>query len=228
MHRTIPEKLSYNTMSQRTPSESHDEQLYFIGKRVMDILLAGMLLVILLPLLVLISIAIALESPGPILVTQERVGSRRRTIDSQIRWEARNFRVLKFRTMRYAAPTPLPGSAPPLVATDAQMTWVGRILCSTWLDELPQLLNVLGGTMSLVGPRAVPTYEVAEYQDWHRERLKAIPGIVGLWQVSPHLNASFDEQVRTDITYVRSRSLWLDIKILALTIPALLIGRSHN
>jgi len=130
--------------------------------------------------------------------------------------------------MRYAAPTPLPGSAPTLVAADAQMTWVGRILCRTWLDALPQLLNVLGGTMSLVGPRAVPTYEVAEYQDWHRERLKAIPGIVGLWQVSPHLNASFDEQVRTDITYVRSRSLWLDIKILALTIPALLIGRSHN
>jgi lipopolysaccharide/colanic/teichoic acid biosynthesis glycosyltransferase len=220
MHRIVPEKLGHNAMSQVTTSESHDERLYFIGKRIMDIVLAGALLVILGPLLVIISIAIALDSPGPILTAQERVGARRRTIDGQTVWDVRNFRVYRFRTLNFAIPNTLPHGA--------QFTRVGRVLSHTYLDELPQLFNVLGGTMSLVGPRPVPAYEAAEYQDWHRERLKAIPGIVGLWHVSQHFNTSFDDQVRVDIAYVRSRSLWLDVKILFLTIPTLLIGRIHN
>ena len=227
MDRIIPEKLGHTAMSQVTSRASHDERLYFIGKRVMDIVLAGALLVILGPLLVVISIAITLDSPGPILTAQERVGARRRTIGGQTAWDVRNFRVYRFRTLNFSIPNTLAhGTHHP--AADARFTRVGRVLSRTYLDELPQLFNVLGGTMSLVGPRPVPTYEAAEYQDWHRERLRAIPGIVGLWHVSQHLNTSFDDQVRVDIAYVRSRSLWLDVKILFLTIPTLLIGRIHN
>lgn len=228
MDRTIPEKLSHNIMSQAIPNESSNTQLYFISKRIMDVVLASVLLALLLPLMAIISIAITLDSPGPILSTQERVGARRRTTGGQTTWTVQNFRVYRFRTMRFSASSPLLDRASRPLATDAQMTRVGRLLIRTYLDELPQLLNVLTGTMSLVGPRPVPTYEVAEYQDWHRERLMAMPGIVGLSQVSQHISGSFDERIRIDIIYVRSRSLWLDIKILFLTIPALLIGRCHN
>jgi lipopolysaccharide/colanic/teichoic acid biosynthesis glycosyltransferase len=105
------------------------------------------------------------------------------------------------------------------------VTRVGHILRKTSLDELPQLVNVLKGEMSLVGPRPLPTYEVAEYQAWHRERLAALPGITGLWQVQGRCEVTFEEQVQMDIEYVRKQSLWQDIKILFSTIPAVVSGR---
>jgi lipopolysaccharide/colanic/teichoic acid biosynthesis glycosyltransferase len=108
---------------------------------------------------------------------------------------------------------------------DPRVTRVGRMLRRTSVDELPQLMNVLRGDMSLVGPRPVPTYEVAEYRAWHRERLAALPGITGLWQVNGRSQVSFDDMIRMDIDYVRSRSLWLDVRILLLTLPAVLAGR---
>jgi lipopolysaccharide/colanic/teichoic acid biosynthesis glycosyltransferase len=108
---------------------------------------------------------------------------------------------------------------------DPRVTRVGRILRRTSLDELPQLLNVLKGDMSLVGPRPVPIYEAAAYADWHRERLAALPGITGLWQVDGRGRVSFTEMVRMDIAYVRNQSLLLDIKLLLSTIPAVLSGR---
>jgi lipopolysaccharide/colanic/teichoic acid biosynthesis glycosyltransferase len=86
-------------------------------------------------------------------------------------------------------------------------------------------VNVLKGEMSLVGPRPLPTYEVAQHQVWHRERLAALPGITGLWQVKGRCQVSFEEQIRMDIEYARNRSLWLDVKILFLTIAAVLSGR---
>ena len=99
------------------------------------------------------------------------------------------------------------------------------MLRRTSLDELPQLLNVLKGEMSLVGPRPVPPYEAAAYQEWHRERLAALPGITGLWQVKGRGTVTFTEMVRLDIEYVRRQSLWLDIKLLLATIPAVMSGR---
>src|SRR5262249_22783862 len=108
---------------------------------------------------------------------------------------------------------------------DPRVTRVGRVLRKTSLDELPQLLNVLKGEMSFVGPRPVPQYEVAEYKDGHFERLAAAPGITGLWQVKGRAVVSFEEMIRLDIEYVRARSLWLDFKILLLTIPAVISGR---
>jgi lipopolysaccharide/colanic/teichoic acid biosynthesis glycosyltransferase len=111
------------------------------------------------------------------------------------------------------------------LARDPRVTRVGRLLRKTSLDELPQLVNVLKGEMSLVGPRPVPTYEVAGYQTWHCERLAALPGITGLWQIKGRGRVTFEEMIRMDIDYVRNRSLWLDIKILVFTIPAVLSGR---
>jgi lipopolysaccharide/colanic/teichoic acid biosynthesis glycosyltransferase len=108
---------------------------------------------------------------------------------------------------------------------DPRVTRVGRVLRKMSLDELPQVFNVLRGEMSLIGPRPVPEYEVAEYQEsWHYERLAALPGITGLWQVKGRCQVEFDVMIRMDLEYIRRQSLWLDIKILLLTVPAVLIG----
>lgn len=221
---------------------SMNDDLYFACKRAMDVLLAGTALVLLSPLLLLIAILIKLDSPGPVIFTQERVGARRKSQDGRTTWEIRNFRVYKFRSMVQNADQAIhqayikafvEGSAEASDAPqakfklvrDPRVTRVGHILRKTSLDEVPQLVNVLKGEMSLIGPRPVPTYEVAEYKPWHRERLAALPGITGLWQVKGRGNVTFEEMIGMDIEYVRSRSLWLDIKILFLTIPAVVAGR---
>jgi lipopolysaccharide/colanic/teichoic acid biosynthesis glycosyltransferase len=102
---------------------------------------------------------------------------------------------------------------------------VGRFIRKTSLDELPQLFNILRGEMSLVGPRPVPTYEFAEYADRHYERLTTLPGITGLWQVKGRALTSFDEQIALDLEYIRHQSLWLDLKIILLTMPAVVSGK---
>jgi lipopolysaccharide/colanic/teichoic acid biosynthesis glycosyltransferase len=102
---------------------------------------------------------------------------------------------------------------------------VGRVLRKTSLDELPQLLNVLRGDMSLVGPRPAIPYEVAQYKPWHTQRLTVTPGITGLWQVSGRSDLRFDEMVRLDIQYCDIRSPWTDLAILLKTIPAVMSGR---
>ena len=210
-------------------------------KRCLDIGLTVVALIVLAPLLVLIGLLIKLDSSGPIIFVQERVGARRRTQGGQTVWEVRNFYVYKFRSMIHNADESvhqayikawIDGQAEAAhqgttfkLTRDPRVTRIGRILRKTSLDELPQLLNVLKGEMSLVGPRPVPTYEVAEYQGWHRERLAALPGITGLWQVKGRCQVSFDDMIRMDIEYVRSRSLWLDVKLLVLTLPAVISGR---
>ncbi|MDP8923309.1 MAG: sugar transferase [Chloroflexota bacterium] len=210
-------------------------------KRCLDVALTIVALILLAPLLLVIALLIKLDSAGPAVFVQERVGARRRTKDGRMVWEIRNFSVYKFRSMVHNADESvhqayikawIDGQAAAAhqgvtfkLTKDPRVTRVGRILRKTSLDELPQLFNVLKGDMSLVGPRPVPTYEVAEYQDWHRERLAALPGITGLWQVKGRCQVSFEEMIRMDIDYVRSRSLWLDVKLLFLTIPAVLSGR---
>lgn len=220
-----------------------DRRLYFWCKRVMDVVLASLLLVGLAPLLIVIAVLIKLDSPGPVFFVQERVGSRRRSVGRQVVWEIRPFRMIKFRSMVCNADPTLheqyiraytSGEASAVetdsgtiykLVNDPRVTRVGRILRRTSLDELPQLFNVLRGEMSLVGPRPVPWYEFDSYTDWHKERLAALPGITGLWQVSGRCENSFDEQMMLDITYVRKQSLWLDIVILLRTLPAVLSGR---
>jgi len=219
-----------------------DRATYRFFKRVLDVTVVALALMILSPLLALIAVLIVLDSGWPIIFSQKRVGARRWTRDGCSYWQRTPFTCYKFRTMVPDADPSMhqafikafvEGHVEPLDATgakfkltnDPRVTWVGRILRKTSLDELPQLVNVLKGEMSLVGPRPLPLYEVAEYRDWHRERLAALPGITGLWQVRGRCKVTFEEQIRMDIEYVRNQSLWLDIKILFLTIPAVLSRR---
>ena len=223
-------------------SDEEGRSFYFACKRCIDVFLAVLMLVSLAPLMLLIAVLIKLDSPGPIFFVQERVGARRRPQDGRTSWEIRGFPFYKFRSMVQGAdqsthqafikayvegrvqPSDV-SSAKFKLIDDPRVTRVGRILRRTSMDELPQLVNVLKGEMSLVGPRPLPTYEVAEYQPWHRERLAALPGITGLWQVNGRCQVSFEEQIRMDIEYVRNQSLWLDLKLMFLTIPAVLSRR---
>ena len=219
-----------------------EPELYFRGKRLLDLVLGTGMLLLLLPLMGVIAVAIKLDSPGPVLFVQERVGSRRVRQDGRRRWHIQAFRFYKFRSMVHDADPfvhqahirafvqgrlsgDLVGHTQFKLVNDPRITRVGRILRRTSLDELPQLLNVLKGEMSLVGPRPVPAYEVAEYQPSHHRRLEAVPGITGLWQVKGRCQVPFEEMIRMDVEYVESQSLWLDMKILAATIPAVLSGR---
>lgn len=222
--------------------QEQDRTGYFHAKRGLDLVLAMAFVVLMSPLMALIAILIKLDSAGPALFKQERVGARRTVKDGIVTWQVRNFVIYKFRTMVQNADSSIheqhiqafvegqaTGSensrAKFKLNNDPRVTRVGRLLRKTSLDELPQLFNVIKGQVSLVGPRPVPVYEVARYQPWHRERLAALPGVTGLWQISGRCALSFDEMIRLDIDYIRRQSLWLDLKIMALTIPAVLSGR---
>ena len=220
-------------------TEESENNLYFACKRGMDVILACLLLILLSPLLLLIAILIKLDSPGPVIFSQERVGSQRQWLGRTSLWVIRNFRMLKFRSMYQNADPAVheayirdfvEGRAEESggkfkLTNDPRVTRVGGILRKFSLDELLQLVNVLKGDMSLVGPRPVPPYEVAGYRSGHHKRLAALPGITGVWQVKGRCRVTFEEMVRMDIEYVRDASLWLDLKILFLTIPAIISRR---
>jgi exopolysaccharide biosynthesis polyprenyl glycosylphosphotransferase len=190
-------------------------------KRGMDIAVAVVGFTLGAPLLALIALAIRLDSPGPIIFHQTRVGVA-----------GKLFKIYKFRSMREGAEEELErllelNEAEGClfkIRDDPRMTRVGRFLRRISLDELPQLWNVLRGEMSLVGPRPPTPDEVANYQEWHKRRLDGRPGMTGLWQVSGRSLLSFDETVLLDVYYIENWSLWLDLKILLRTVPAVLLG----
>jgi lipopolysaccharide/colanic/teichoic acid biosynthesis glycosyltransferase len=217
-------------------------RLYFTLKRSLDVVLASFLLLILAPFLLVVFLLIKLDSPGPVIFSQERAGVRRRTLNGQTGWEPTTFRVYKFRTMYHAADSRLHedhvrafvegrlasatgARAKFKLRDDPRVTRVGSVLRRLSMDELPQLANVLAGDMSLVGPRPVPLYERELYDAEQAERFAALPGITGLWQVSGRCDVPFEEMIRLDIEYVRRQSLLLDLKILVRTIPAVLSAR---
>jgi lipopolysaccharide/colanic/teichoic acid biosynthesis glycosyltransferase len=219
-----------------------ERELYFLCKRLIDLVLALAVLLPVLPLMMLIAAAIRLDTPGPVLFVQERVGVKRRSAGGRTHWEIRKFAFYKFRSMVAGADQSRHAEhvrafvqgrleaaggtkAQFKLAHDARVTRVGRVLRRTSLDELPQLFNVLKGEMSLVGPRPVPPYEVAQYRESDAERLAAPPGVTGLWQVSGRGEVPFAEMIRMDRAYVRNQSIWLDLRILIATIPAILSGR---
>lgn len=201
------------------------QHTYFtIIKPVLDYFVAGTLLLITSPLFLIFFFSIKLHSPGPVFFAQERVGKN-----------GRLFRIYKFRSMRVNAntdlhkeymqrviqsnisPEELGKKSLKLDAADPRITGLGKILRSSGLDELPQLINVLRGEMSIVGPRPPIPYEVEIYEAWHKQRLSVLPGITGLWQVTAHNLVPFNEMVKIDIDYIQKASLWLDIKIMLLT-----------
>lgn len=217
-------------------------RLYYLSKRLIDIAVAATLLVVSLPLLVVIAVAIKLDSPGPALYVNDRLGSRRRRVDGGYEWSIAPFPLFKFRTMvNNADPTmhrrhmeayingddrqcgtadPAAGGAKSYkLQDDPRITRVGRFLRKTSLDELPQILSVLKGDMSLVGPRPLLAYEVELFDDLHMGRFGSTPGITGLAQVDGRCTLSFAEMIQRDLSYVASPSLGRDLVILLKTIP---------
>jgi len=222
-----------------------EKRLYFLCKRFMDIVLSLLFLVATLPLLLLISLLIKVDSPGPVLFKQERVGLRKRSLDGEETWGLGDFVMFKFRTMYHDCdPGPHQRFVSALIrgnetestrlrnnsvvnklTNDPRVTRVGKVLRKTRLDEVPQLWNVLKGDMSLVGPRPPLAYEVAEYEPHYWRRLEATPGCTGLWQVSGWCTVGFEDMVKLDTWYVEHQSLWLDIRILLQTPLAVLSGK---
>jgi exopolysaccharide biosynthesis polyprenyl glycosylphosphotransferase len=191
-------------------------------KRAVDIAVAGAALVASAPVMLLVALAVKLDSPGPVFFPQPRVGTKGRV-----------FRVYKVRSMYQDAEKRLAslqqnneaGGVIFKMRDDPRRTRVGRIVRRLSLDEVPQFWNVLVGDMSLVGPRPPMPHEVEQYDEWHKRRLEVTPGLTGLWQVSGRSDLPFDEMVMLDLYYIESWSLGLDVKIILQTIPAVLTMR---
>jgi lipopolysaccharide/colanic/teichoic acid biosynthesis glycosyltransferase len=207
---------------QNAPSPRAVQNLY--GKRTLDTALILLALPFLVPLALLVALFIRSGSRGPVLFRQERVGYR-----------GRRFTCFKFRTMFVNADTTshqghlhqLMNSNTPMMKMDAKgdprIIPFGRLLRASGLDELPQLINVLRGEMSLVGPRPCLPYEYDNYLPWQKERFGTVPGLTGLWQVSGKNKTTFVEMIQLDIKYAKAKTLWWDLKIILMTIPALII-----
>ncbi|MFM2388928.1 MAG: hypothetical protein RLZZ437_483 [Pseudomonadota bacterium] len=193
---------------------------YRLAKRGMDLALTTLGLLAIWPLLALVALAIKLDTRGPVFFVQTRVGK-----------DGQTFGMVKFRSMVANAESLLAGLSGDRdglcfkAKDDPRITRVGRLLRRTSLDELPQLWNVLKGEMSLVGPRPALPAEVAAYPAPARERLAALPGITGLWQVSGRADISFDDMIALDVDYVRHPSLLRDFGILLRTVRVVLDGR---
>ena len=191
-------------------------------KRSFDLLVSALLVVVGMPLWLLVAAAVKLDSPGPVFYLDRRVGVGER-----------EFGMLKFRTMVADAARQQTGlereneagGALFKIRDDPRVTRVGRVLRRLSLDEMPQLVNALRGQMSLVGPRPLPLRDYRLLEDWHRARYLVLPGMTGLWQISGRSGLSFDDLVRLDFTYIENWSIWLDITIIAKTIPAVISGR---
>ncbi len=191
-------------------------------KRIMDVIVASALLLFMAIPLAMVAIAIKLDSPGPVLYPHERVGHN-----------GRRFRLYKFRSMVVDAEKAKQGllsrneTDAPLfkMKVDPRRTRVGQIIRRFSIDEFPQLINVLQGHMSLVGPRPALPEEAALYNDDDAHRVVAVPGMTGLWQVSGRSLLPFDRMVELDVEYARRWSIWLDVMVLLKTIPVILGGK---
>jgi exopolysaccharide biosynthesis polyprenyl glycosylphosphotransferase len=198
------------------------EGLDFATKRAFDLVLASLALIVLSPALLLVALAVKLTSRGPVLYRSPRAGIG-----------GTPFEMLKFRTMRddadahQAALEPHNEASGALfkIRDDPRLTWVGRVLRRFSIDELPQLVNVLRGEMSLVGPRPLPQRDFEQLEDWHMKRYLVLPGMTGLWQVSGRAELDFDDLVRLDFLYLERWSVFLDFAILFKTLPAVVWGR---
>ncbi|MEJ5250510.1 MAG: exopolysaccharide biosynthesis polyprenyl glycosylphosphotransferase [Chthonomonadetes bacterium] len=196
---------------------------YRIAKRVLDVTVASVALILLAPLMLLIAIAIKLDSPGPVLFRQVRIGRG-----------GKPFWFFKFRSMvknaeqmkrELITKNEVRGGPVFKMRNDPRVTRVGRFLRRYSLDELPQLIHVLHGEMSLVGPRPPLPSEVASYGEWEMRRLSVLPGLTCLWQISGRSDIGFREWVELDHIYLDTMSFWTDLKILLFTVPAVITGK---
>jgi lipopolysaccharide/colanic/teichoic acid biosynthesis glycosyltransferase len=191
-------------------------------KRAFDLIVSAFVIVVGMPLWLAIAAAIKLTSHGPVFYRDPRIGLGEQT-----------FGMLKFRTMVAGAADQQAAleqeneaeGALFKIRDDPRVTPVGRLLRRFSIDELPNMLNVVRGQMSLVGPRPLPLRDHALLEDWHRKRSNVLPGMTGLWQISGRSDLSFDDLVRLDFFYLENWSIWLDISILAKTVPAVIASR---
>ena len=207
-------------MTDRSPGEVRTPRFYAVTKRALDLTLCALALPLVLPVGLLCALAIRLESPGPVLFAQQRTGQH-----------GVRFPMFKFRTMVQNAEE-LKASLQHLnilpppdfkIPNDPRITRVGGFLRKTSLDELPQILNVIRGEMSIVGPRPT-SFAASTYDLWHSERLEVVPGITGLWQIKGRGTMTFDERLRLDIEYIERRSTMLDLRLIAETALAVFKG----
>ena len=228
-----------------------DRDIYHVVKRIIDVVVATLAILVLCPLLVAIAVAIKVGSRGPVIFAQERVRGRRSRGPGGWVWQIEPFTLYKFRTMTADADHAihqdymaayLSGDEKRLRALrpgrregdsyrpahDPRVTRVGSLLRKLSLDELPQLLNILRGDMSLVGPRPPLPYEVTMYQERHLPRLASLPGLTGWAQICGRTAIGFEDVVRRDLEYIARRSIWFDLKILFLTIPVVVSGKGAD
>jgi lipopolysaccharide/colanic/teichoic acid biosynthesis glycosyltransferase len=223
---------SVDLLSEAFVKRQYRSRLCDAAKRGLDVAGSLGLLAVLSPVLLAAFAAVKWTSPGPALFRQVRIGRR-----------GQAFTMLKFRSMylnaghaahqdyvtwfiKSSGSQPRTGNEVFKLTNDSRVTSIGHFLRKTSIDELPQFWNVLRGDMSLVGPRPPLPFEVEQYQPWHRRRvLDAKPGVTGLWQVNGRSRTTFDEMVRLDLRYARTRTLWMDLRILAATPRAVLSGR---
>ncbi len=213
------------------PAEVVVPNRYLPFKRALDVLFSLALIILFSPVMLIISLGILLASSGPVLHRQMRIGK-----------DGKPFRMLKFRSMQMqnnpdlhrqyvqklikenTQPRGL-GKANLKMSGDPRITGIGKYLRRFGLDELPQFFNVLKGEMSIVGPRPPMPYEYEVYTDWHKQRMKVLPGITGTWQVLAHNTVAFDEMVKIDLEYVQNMNLWTDVKIMLLTPVEMVLGK---
>ena len=217
---------------------NESRRVYFATKRIIDFMAAVILLIVLFPFMLVIALMIQAETPGSAIFRQPRVGLRRIGYGRSASWQMKTFTMYKFRSMHTNADENVhreftrallhhdTKTANELLngeirlkklTKDNRITRVGRFLRKTSLDELPQLVNVLLGEMSLVGPRPPTLYEAEMYTHWQSQRMGTVPGMTGLWQVEGRSRVGYDEMIKLDLEYIQRQSFWLDLKIIALT-----------
>jgi lipopolysaccharide/colanic/teichoic acid biosynthesis glycosyltransferase len=184
------------------------------GKRLFDVVLAGLMLLALAPLFVLIALLIKLTARGPVFYVQERIGK-----------DGEPFPFIKFRTMVVGAEAQ--GAGILCLKDDPRVTAIGKILRRFSLDELPQLLNILRGDMSLVGPRPGLTYQVSKYTPQQRQRLSVLPGLTGWAQVNGRNSITWEKRIERDLEYVQRMSFFMDLRVIVLTLPAMLAATNQ-
>ncbi len=230
-------------------TQNKHKAFYYFVKRFVDVTIVAVSLIVLSPIMLLIAFLIKKDSEGSAIFVQKRISAKLKFNGKTYYWEQVPFNIYKFRTMKTNAKATahyefmqayINGDTEALaqirakrkmekslfkLTNDSRVTNIGKFLRKTSLDELPQLINVLKGDMSLVGPRPPIPYEVEMYKSWHHQRLETTQGITGLWQVEGRSSTTFDEMVELDIKYIEKQSFWLDIKLLFSTIPAAIVGK---
>ena len=218
----------YNDIPVVDISSKYNDRFTFTLKRIFDFITAIFGLFVLSPIMLLIAVIIKLSSPGPILFKQTRIGKNGKSFQflkfrsmKQISGEDENRKMMMINFMKNG----VEGACDTKIINENRVTWIGKIIRKTSLDELPQLINVIRGEMSLVGPRPCLPYEYEHYDEWQKRRVGVMPGCTGVWQVWGRSEVNFNESVVLDMYYVNNMSPWLDLQLIFQTLPVMLFSR---